>query len=116
MSVVSLIDKATQTVGSRYKLAKKLDVSANRVNDWYHKRVTCSPADMARIAHAANMSTDAALETLVEYTIQAHEGTERGDQLKSIFSAWLNENKTANEIGFESTFDRLMRQQLALTL
>lgn len=109
MLVLSRIDKAVEIVGSRYKLAKILGVSANRVNDWYASRVTCSPADATRISAIAELSTTQSLKTLVECTIHAHEGTQRGEHLKGIFRVYLDEHEEERWNTFEGSFDALMR-------
>lgn len=114
MLVLSLIDSAVEVVGTRYKLAKILGVSANRVNDWYARRVTCSPADQTRITALAKLSTKRSLETLVESTIDAHEGTQRGEDLKNIFREWLDEHQAERWETFESGFNTLMRGNQAV--
>lgn len=88
MTVKTLIDKAAEKVGSRYKLAQKLDVSANQVNDWAHGRKSCSPADRARIASFAG--EDAAQE-LIRATLEATEGTTRGEQLRAALGKLLRQ-------------------------
>lgn len=114
MLVFSLIDSAVTVVGTRYKLAKLMGVSANRVNDWYAARVTCSPADQTRITALANLSTTKSLETLVESTIQAHEGTQRGEHLKEIFQKWLCEHEAEKWKAFEESFDSLLEKNKAV--
>lgn len=114
MLVFSLIDSAVEVVGTRYKLAKILGVSANRVNDWYASRVTCSPADQTRITALAKLSTKRSLETLVESTICAHEGTQRGEDLKNIFREWLEEHQASRWSTFEGGFDALMQSNQAV--
>lgn len=86
MTVQTLIDKAAGKVGSKYKLAQMLEVSPNRVNDWAKGRQPCSPADRARIASFAG--EDAAQE-LIRATLEATEGTTRGDQLRAALGKLL---------------------------
>lgn len=109
MSVVSLIDKAAKIVGSKYKLAQCLGVSANAVNDWNKGRKPCSPADRARIA--AIGEGDPVAE-LVESTIEAHLGTPRGDHLKEILNQWLENERPAGDIAFDSSVDTLLARRI----
>lgn len=81
MSVQTLIDKAAQKVGSRYKLAKALGVSPSQIYDWDDGRKPCSPADRARLAGFAQ---EDAVQELVRATLEATEGTLRGEQLKKV--------------------------------
>lgn len=85
MPLQKLIERAAEKTGSRYQIAKQLGVSANLVNDWYKGRVPCQPADQARIADLAGEN---AVDALVEATLEKHEGTPRGEQLKAALKKW----------------------------
>lgn len=85
MTVKTLIDKAAEKVGTRYKLAKLLGVSASQVYDWQEGRKKCSPADRARIAGFAG---DDAVQELVRATLEETAGTTRGDQLRQVLGKW----------------------------
>jgi DNA-binding transcriptional regulator YdaS (Cro superfamily) len=93
MILKNLIEAAADKIGSRYKVAQHLGVSPNRVNDWYHQRQVCQPADQARIADLAG---EDAIETLIEATIEQHEGTPRGEQLRAALK------KRIGQLGAES--------------
>lgn len=86
MTVKTLIDKAAEKVGSRYKLAQILGVSPSHVYDWAKGTKTCSPPDRARIASFAG--EDPAQE-LIRATLEATEGTTRGDQLRAALGKLL---------------------------
>lgn len=91
MKLEKLIDQAAEKLGSRYKVAQYLGVSPNLVNDWYKGRVPCQPADQARIA---DISGENAQQVLIEATIARHEGTPRGEQLKSALRKWTHQLTT----------------------
>jgi hypothetical protein len=88
MPVNALIDRAAKIVGSKYKLAKLLEVSPNKVNDWAKGRASCSPEDRARIAAFAN--EDAGQE-LVRAVLESTEGTTRGRQLEAALGKLLRQ-------------------------
>lgn len=88
MSVKTLIDKAAQRVGTRYKVAKALGVTPAQVYDWEEERKSCSPEDRARIAALAN---EDALQELVRGVLEKHEGTLRGKQLEQLLGKLLRQ-------------------------
>lgn len=81
MTVKTLIAKAAKKAGSRYKLAKILEVTTSQVYDWESGRKTCSPADRARLA---GFGGDKAAEELVTATLESTAGTTRGKQLENM--------------------------------
>jgi DNA-binding transcriptional regulator YdaS (Cro superfamily) len=81
MSVQTLIDKAAQRCGTRYKLAKNLGVSANQVYDWANGTKPCSPADRARLAGFAG---EDAVQELVRATLETARGDVRKEQLQQL--------------------------------
>lgn len=105
MLVVTLIDNAAKVVGSKYKLAQRLGVSANAVNDWNKGRKPCSPADKARIAAIGNGDP---IAELVDSTIEAHMGTPRGEHLKEILRNWLDAAQPSGAKAFDSGVDKLL--------
>jgi hypothetical protein len=86
MTVQTLIDKAVEKVGTRYKLYKVLNVSKSQIYDWYNGTKRCCPADRARLAALAN---DDPVQELVRATLEETEGTPRGDQLKVLLGKLL---------------------------
>lgn len=92
MSVQTLIDKASQEVGSPYKLAKMLGVASSQIYDWRDGRKPCSPADRARIAGFAK---EDAVQELVRATLEKTEGTLRGEQLRQVLGKWLHQTGEA---------------------
>lgn len=88
MSAKTLIDKAAEKVGNRYKLAKALGVTSSQIYDWEDGRKPCSAADRARLAAFGG---DDALQELVRATLEKSEGTLRGEQLKQVLGKWLHQ-------------------------
>jgi DNA-binding transcriptional regulator YdaS (Cro superfamily) len=82
----TLIDKAARMVGNRCQLAKELGVSPAQVYNWQTGKKPCSPADRARLADFAK---EDAVQELVRATMEATEGTKRGDQLRAVLGKWL---------------------------
>lgn len=80
MLVKTLIDEAGKRVGTRYKLARLLDVPLSKVYDWQAGRAICTPADQARIAA---LTTADPVNQLIQATIDKYAGTIRGAQLKA---------------------------------
>ena len=88
MTVKILIDKASEKVGTRYKLAQMLGVSASTIYDWEEARKTCSPADRARLA---GMAGEDAVQELVRATLEKTAGTKRGEQLERLLGKWSHQ-------------------------
>lgn len=78
---VNLIGRAAAKVGSEYKLAQQLGLTPQTITAWKAGRRTCVPSDRARLAGFAG--EDAAQE-LIRATLEATEGTKRGQQLKQL--------------------------------
>lgn len=94
-NVQTLIDNAVKVVGSKSKLARELGVSPQRINDWFAGICTCSPEDRARVAAFAH---EDAVQELVRATLEKHEGTLRGDQLRQVLGKWLQATGGAGRI------------------
>lgn len=77
-----LIDKAAKKVGSKTKLAKRLGVTPQRVNDWRNGKDRCMPTDMAAIGFFAGYN---ATNLIASATIAMHDGTPKGEVLKEAF-------------------------------
>ena len=88
MTVKTLIDKAAEKVGTRYKLAKLLGVTPSRIYDWEEERTPCSAADRARLA---GMAGEDAVQELVRATLEKTAGTKRGDQLQTLLGKWSHQ-------------------------
>ena len=76
--VNTLIDKATEVVGSNYKLGKLIGVSPQAMSDWKHHRRPCPPEDMALMAAAAGFDAEA---WLIRGLLEKHAGTAKGERL-----------------------------------
>jgi len=81
-----LIDKAAENVGSKSKLARAMNVSPQRINDWYFGHCNCVPEDRARFAGFAK---EDALQELVRATLEKTAGTVRGEQLRMLLGKSL---------------------------
>lgn len=81
MSVKTLIDKASEKCGTRYKLAQNLGVTPTQVYDWEQGRKPCSPADRARLAGFAG---EDAVQELVRATLETARGDTRREQLHQL--------------------------------
>lgn len=86
MSVKTLIDNATKTTGTRYKLAKAMGLTPSNIYDWEEGRKTCSPGDRARLAGFAN---EDAVQELVRATLETAKGSIRREQLQQILGKSL---------------------------
>jgi DNA-binding transcriptional regulator YdaS (Cro superfamily) len=80
-SVKALIDRASERVGNPHRLAKALGVASSQVYDWRDGRLTCSPADRARIAAFAG---EDAVQELVRATLETAKGEVRREQLQRV--------------------------------
>lgn len=85
MSVQTLIDKASEKIGNRAKVAKILRCAPSQIYDWYHGTKRCNAADRARLAA---LGGDDAVQELVRATLEETAGTPRGEQLKTILGKW----------------------------
>lgn len=86
-NVRELIKRAAKQAGSEYKLAKMLGVAQQRITNWKDEDgITCSPADRARLAAIAG---EDAVQELVRATLEKHEGTLRGEQLRQVLGKRL---------------------------
>lgn len=83
--VADLIDRAATSAGSRYKLAKLLQVQPQTVYGW-EKGKPCPPGDIALMAHIAGLDAQA---WLVRATLEKYEGTAKGDQLARVLGKAL---------------------------
>lgn len=88
MTIKTLIDKAAEKVGTRYKLAKLLGVTPSRIYDWEEERTVCSAADRARLA---GMAGEDAVQELVRATLEKTAGTKRGEQLERLLGKWSHQ-------------------------
>lgn len=86
--VKSLIERASSVVGSQYRLAKLLGVPDSQVSNWKSGQRPCTAADRARIAAFAK--EDAVLE-LIRATLEANDGTLRGEQLRAVLGNALRQ-------------------------
>lgn len=86
MSVKTLIDTAAKRIGTRYKLAKAMEVTPAQIYNWQTGAKPCSPADRARLAAFAG---EDAVQELVRATMETTAGTKRGEQLEAVLGKWL---------------------------
>ena len=94
--LITLIDKASELIGSEYKLAQALGIDQQTISGWKAGRRTCTPPDRARLAAMAN---EDAVQELVRATIKTTEGTLRGEQLKTVLGKWLHQTGAAAVLG-----------------
>jgi len=83
--VADLIERAATAAGSRYKLAKLLQVQPQTVYGW-EKGKPCPPGDIALMADIAGLDAQA---WLVRATLEKYEGTPKGDQLARVLGKCL---------------------------
>lgn len=76
--LLTLIDAASKRAGSDGKLAVMLGIPRQHVSHWRHQHRTCTPENMALMAHIAGLD---AIETLARATVKQYEGTAKGDLL-----------------------------------
>lgn len=81
LEVVRLLNAAREHTGSDYRTAQVLGVPQQHVSEWRSGKRTCVPADRARIAGLAH---EDAVQQLVLATLDATEGTKRGEQLRAL--------------------------------
>ena len=81
-----LIDLASETAGSDYKLAKKLGSSRQAISDWRHGRKTCPPGDVALMADIAGMDGEAWAARAI---VAQYEGTPKGEALARVLGKAL---------------------------
>lgn len=80
-AVKTLIDRAANKVGTRYKLAQVLNVPASTVYNWETGRKPCPAEDRARLAGVAG---EDALQELVRATIENAKGEVKRAQLEKL--------------------------------
>lgn len=90
-SLILLIAKAGQIVGSEYRLAKELGINQQVISAWKAGTRTCTPADRARLAGFAG---EDAVQELVRATIESASGTKK-EQLQALMGKWLHETGEA---------------------
>lgn len=83
--IAELIERAAGAAGSRYKLAKLLQVQPQTVYGW-EKGKPCPPGDIALMADIAGLDAQA---WLVRATLEKYEGTPKGDQLARVLGKCL---------------------------
>lgn len=74
----TLIDKASKSCGSSYKLAQRIGVSPQTVSDWKHERKPCPVADQVLMAHVAGLESEI---WAVRAIVAQYEGTPKGAML-----------------------------------
>lgn len=79
--VQTLIDKAAEKCGTRYKLAQALSVGISTVYDWERGTKPCSPGDRVRLAGFAG---EDAVQELVRATLETARGDVRREQLHKL--------------------------------
>lgn len=87
-TLIDLIDKAAQAVGSEAKLAKAMGLPQSNISNWKAGDRTCTPEDRARLAGFAK---EDALQELVRATLEKTAGTLRGEQLRQVLGKWLHQ-------------------------
>lgn len=92
-----LLDKARETCGSDYKVAKTIGATPQNVSDWRHERRTCMPEDIALLAAVAGLDAQAWLSRA---TVERYEGTPKGDRLmKALGKALVLTGAAAGSVG-----------------
>jgi len=80
MKLAALLDKASQTCGSDYALAKNLGVGRSKVSDWRNERASCGVEYRALMASIAGVDVD---EVIRDALLEKHANTPLGERLLS---------------------------------
>ncbi len=81
-----LLDAAIQKTGSEYQLAKEIGVNRSQISNWKSGYSKCSPEDAALIAGIAGLNPE---EWMARMAVAKHEGTAKGEKLKSVLKKAL---------------------------
>ena len=92
-AVQKLLDKATETVGSKSKLARAMGVTPQKIYSWHTGLCVCQPEDRARLAGFAR---EDAVQELVRATLEKTAGTLRGEQLRQVLGKWSHQTGAAS--------------------
>lgn len=92
-TLIALIAKASQAVGSDAKLARSMGIAQQNISLWKSGERTCTPEDRARLAGFAK---EDALQELVRATLEKTAGTLRGEQLRQVLGKWLHQTGEAS--------------------
>lgn len=84
-SLINLIEKAGNAVGSEYKLAKAMGIPQAHISNWKSGLRNCTPADRARLAGFAQ---EDAVQELVRATINSAKGLKH-EQLMAVLGRSL---------------------------
>lgn len=91
--ILELITKASQTMGSDYKLAQEMDVPRQNLSAWKSGKKPCPPEDQARLAGIAGFDP---VQALIRAHLERHEGTAKGDKLFSLLGKRLLQTGAAS--------------------
>jgi DNA-binding transcriptional regulator YdaS (Cro superfamily) len=80
-----LVERAARECGSKTKLAERLGVSPQRLNEWRTGYRDCPPEDVALIADAAGLPAD---QWLVRATLWKHKEKPKGARLREALGKW----------------------------
>jgi hypothetical protein len=80
MELLELITRASDAVGSEYKLAKTMGISTGNISDWKAGRKRCTPEDWALMAFLCGLDPE---EALIRAVLEKHSGSKKGEALMS---------------------------------
>ena len=80
MQLRALIDEAARVSGSYAELARTLGEPPTVISDWRHQRKTCSPENVALLAHVAGLDP---ADALIRAVLAKHQGTDKGARLEN---------------------------------
>ena len=80
MELLDLIDRASNALGSEYKLAKTMGISTGNISDWKAGRKRCTPEDWALMAYLCGLDPE---EALIRAVLEKHTGSKKGEALMS---------------------------------
>lgn len=92
----TLIDKASEKLGSQAELARKLGVHRAQITNWKNGNDKCQPADLAAIAYLAGYN---AINVLAAATLSEHEGTEKGRVLEAAMGKQIRDQQCLETAG-----------------
>jgi DNA-binding transcriptional regulator YdaS (Cro superfamily) len=87
-SVIDLLQKAVNVVGSEAELARVLGMTPPDISMWKSGKKGCTAADRARLAGIAK---EDAVQELVRATLEKYEGSRRGEQLRTLLGKSLHQ-------------------------
>ncbi|MDO9357832.1 MAG: hypothetical protein Q7T70_02410 [Polaromonas sp.] len=91
-TLLGLIAKATEAVGSEAALARAMGMPQQNFSGWKAGTRTCTPEDRARLAAFAKEDP---VQELIRATLEKTHGTLRGEQLRQVLGKWSHQTGAA---------------------